>query len=208
MNRRAFITALASAAPVGLIRADQAEDPLDQLRASWESSTVFKSSGTFLSEEKNLRLEVALIDDNDKVTEEIVKSPEDEGDESVFTFQGTKLPRWLRPSDGLIKSFKFFWDEKEIPLEKRFWNDFGGCSIEESTLTKDQIPEAQQYSFANFLESLDVPKLILSADGGTALIEWRIRDTDACCGHRATVRWIISKSGTVLRHRHTTPSGC
>lgn len=205
MNRRTFLT-LASATPVGLLHANPADDALEKLRADWREATISKSSATVHSVEGELRLEVALIDENDKVTEETIKT--EYGNESVFSFQGTKLPRGLGPHSGIIKSFKFFWNDKEIPIEKRFWNDFGGCHIEQTTIKRDRLPEIQQYQFDQFLEGLDGPKVVLSADKGTALIEWSIIDTDACCGHRATVRWMISKSGSVMRHRHTTPGAC
>lgn len=209
MKRRSFL-ALATAAPIGLAHSAEeqggAEERLERIRAGWSEHTNPVKSGVFTSSEGNLRLEVALIDDDDEFTEEIIKVDDEE--EHVFTFEGMRLPRWHRPQDGIIKRFRFFWDEREIPVEKRFWNDFGGCRIEKTKLTIDTIPRDQQYEFSEFLEELEGPKVILSADGGTALIEWRVLDVGECCGHRATVRWIISKNGTVMRHRHTTPNPC
>lgn len=209
MKRRSFI-AFASVAPIGLAYSaeDQGgrEERLALAREGWSEHTSAVKSGVFVSSEGNLRLEVSLIDDDDAVSEETIKVDGEE--EQVFTFEGMKLPRWHRPQDGIIKRFQFFWDEKEIPVEKRFWNDFGGCRMEKTKLTIDKIPRDEQYEFSDFLEELEGPKVILSANGGTALIEWSIIDMDACCGHRATMRWIISKSGAVMRHRHTTPNPC
>ena len=207
MKRRTFLS-LASATPVAasVACAQTEDDAAATARAAWEETVVRGSSGTFVSTEGDLRLEVALITGEDEVTEETVKG--DDGPETVYFFRGEKLPRWLQPTDGIIKGFRLTWKGREIPVAKRFWNDFGGCLIQSTPLKKAQIPEGLHEEFDKFLEDLDGPKVILSADGGTALIEWRILDTDACCGHRATVRWIISRSGAVMRHRHTTPSMC
>ncbi len=205
MKRRSFL-ALAAAGPLAATHSHAAEGEADRLLAGWWESVERRHAGTFVSEEGELRLEVALIEESDPVTEESVQGPD--GKETVFTFQGTKLPRWVQPTDGVLKRFRFFWNDKEVPIEKRFWNDFGGCLIQSTPLTGEKMAEEQRVAFEEFLAGLDHPKVILSADGGTALIEWRIIDTEACCGHRATVRWIIGKSGTVMRHRHTTPSEC
>jgi hypothetical protein len=207
MKRRTFLS-LASATPVAASAAmAEAEDAAGAtVRAAWDETVVRGWSGSFVSAEGDLRLEVALINEKDEVTEEIAEG--EHGPVSVYFFRGEKLPRWLQPTDGILKEFRLTWKGREIPVAKRFWNDFGGCLIQSTPLKKEHIPEELHGSFDKFLEQLDGPKVILSADGGTALIEWRILDTDACCGHRATVRWIISQSGSVMRHRHTTPSMC
>jgi hypothetical protein len=211
MKRRSFLT-LSSAAPLGLCTfasAQQSEEwdkKRDEARAQWQEHEEAVYSGSFKSCEGLLRLEVALIDENDKVTEETIQTPD--GEETRYTFQGERLPRRLRPNDGIIKRFRFFWDGREIPLEKRFWNDFGGCRIERCTVDPQTIAPNLNKDFEDYQNELNAPKVILSADGGTALIEWVIIDTDACCDHRATMRWMISKSGHVMRHRHTTPNPC
>jgi hypothetical protein len=206
MKRRTFLS-LASATPVVAsgLRAEP-ENNAESARTAWAETVVRRTSGTFVSPEGDLRLEVALITPEDEVTEKTVKG--DDGPETHYVFRGEKLPRWLQPTDGILKEFRLTWKDREIPVAKRFWNDFGGCLIKSTPLKKERIPEELHGEFDKFLEELDGPKVILSADGGTALIEWRILDTDACCGHRATVRWIISQSGAVMRHRHTTPSMC
>jgi hypothetical protein len=211
MKRRSFLT-IASAAPISLGVSAFAHEPKewekkrDQALAQWREHEATVYSGTFVSCEGLLRLEVALIDENDKVTEETIQTVD--GDETRYTFEGERMPRWLRPGQGIIKRFRFFWDGREIPVAKRFWNDFGGCHITRCAIDRKTIhPDLIRY-FEEYQNDLEETKVILSADGGTALIEWRIFDTDACCGHRATVRWMISKSGHVMRLRHTTPSRC
>lgn len=210
MKRRSFLT-LATSAPIGLGAFASAHVPekletkQDEARVKWQEHEEIAYSGTFETGEGLLRLEVALIAEND-VTEKIIQTPD--GEETRYTFEGELLPRWLGPANGIIKRFRFFWDGREIPVAKRFWNDFGGCHITRCTVDRQTIPPDLGYVFEEYLGNLDGPKVILSADGGTALIEWSIIDTDACCGHRATMRWMISKSGHVMRHRHTTPSVC
>lgn len=211
MKRRSFLT-LASAAPIGLCASASAHLPeewetnRDNAQAQWREQEEAVYSGTFESCEGLLRLEVALIDGNDKVAEETIQTPD--GQETRYTFEGERLPRWLRPSDGIIKRFRFFWDGKEIAVAKRFWSDFGGCRIKRCTIARETIAHDLGAVFENYQNDLEAPRVILSADGGTALIEWVIIDTDACCGHRATMRWMISKGGHVMRHRHTTPNPC
>jgi hypothetical protein len=39
--------------------------------------------------------------------------------------------------------------------------------------------------------------VFLSAEGGTALIEWERPEE---CNSHSTIRWIVSKSGVILRH--------
>lgn len=211
MNRRSFL-GLASAAPAALTCTALGHEPNEwekkeaAAREQWSELLEVAYSGVFQSPEGNLRLEVALIDEHDRVSEETITTPD--GEETVYRFEGELLPRWLRPSDGIIKRFRFFWDDKEIPVAKRFWNDFGGCRIVTSKVDRKTIPNDMVRAFESHLEDLAGPKVSLSADGGTALIEWRIIDTEACCGHTATVRWMISKSGNIMRHRHTTPNEC
>jgi hypothetical protein len=211
MKRRSFFTIL-STAPLGLgsvATAHEIEESgikRDKARAQWQEQEEEVYSGTFKSGDGRLRLEVALIDEKDKVKEETILGPD--GEETRYTFEGEILPRWLRPTDGIIKRFRFFWDEKEIPVGKRFWNDFGGCHIDLCKVDPKTIAHDLIADFKDYQNDLKAPKLILSADGGTALIEWVIMDTDACCGHRATMRWMISRSGHVMRHRHTTPNPC
>ncbi len=211
MKRRSFLT-IASATPIGLGVSSYAHVPeewetkRDEARAQWQEHEEASYAGTFESCEGLLRLEVALIDENDKLTEETIQTPE--GEETRYSFEGEHLQRWLYPMAGIIKRFRFFWDGKEISVAKRFWNDFGGCRINRCTLDRQSIASDLCEVFKVYQNDLDAPKVILSADGGTALIEWVIIDTDACCGHRATMRWIISRSGHVMRHRHTTPNPC
>lgn len=211
MKRRSFL-ALASIAPIGLAHSAEEEElsprqkKIYAAREMWYEKVVRVNSGVFKSMDESLRLEVALIDENDLVEEKTIQT--EDGEETIYSFKGEELPRWLSPEHGVIKSFRFFWNEKEISIPKRFWSDFGGCAIEKLSEHPKKIDEDHQLEFDDFFEKLDGPKVILSADGGTALIQWNIQDTKGCCGSRSDMRWIISKKGYIMRHRHDLPSMC
>lgn len=211
MKRRSFF-ALASIAPIGLAGAAQQDEErarqkkIDAALVKWYEKTFRVKSGVFESDDGSLRLEVALIDENDAVEERVIET--EHGELTIYRFNGEDLPRWVRPEHGVIKSFRFFWDKKEIPIPKRFWNDFGGCAIEKFPDELKKVDEDLQFELETFLERLDSPKVILSADGGTALIQWNIQDTSGCCGSRSDMRWMISKKGYIMRHRHDLPSMC
>lgn len=211
MKRRSFL-ALAAITPVGLTNAAQKDvettrrEKTDAATAIWHEKTLRVKSGVFESDDGSLRLEVALMDENDPVEERIIET--EDGELTVYRFDGEDLPRWVSPGDGVIKRFRFFWDKKEIPVPKRFWNDFGGCAIETFPDAEKKVDEDLRSEFETFLESLDSPRVILSADGGTALIQWNIRDTKGCCGSRSDMRWMISKKGHIMRHRHDLPGMC
>ena len=92
-----------------------------------------------------------------------------------------------------------------MPIPERFWSDLAGLDIETSTLDPAQLKSDLQWDAKKFLEALRQPRVMLSAEGGTALIEW-VRAEE--CNGVSTIRWIIGKSGTVLRHRHEPPHEC
>ncbi len=212
MKRRSFL-ALASIAPIGLAHSAEEEklstrqQKIETARDMWYEKTVRVKSGVFTSMDGSLRLEVALIDEEKDPVEEKTVQTED-GEMTIYSFKGEELPRWVRPEQGVIKSFRFFWNDKEIPIQKRFWNDFGGCSIDKFPDELKHVDDDLQFEFDDFFENLNGPKVILSADGGTALIQWNIQDTKGCCGSYSDVRWMISKKGYIMRHRHDLPSMC
>jgi hypothetical protein len=89
-------------------------------------------------------------------------------------------------------------------VEKRFWRDLGGFDIQTIPMKPALLPD-EGWRYEDFLSRLRQPRLILSAEGGTALIEWERPEE---CDSRSTTRWIISRSGAVLRHRHEPPHEC
>lgn len=127
------------------------------------------------------------------------------GDTIGYTLKGEKLPDRFWPGCTLISRFQLMWDGKRVDIPKRYWKDLAGFRIQTSPLKPDSLPPALQGEAEQFLASLDQPRVILSADGGTILIEWR-RPED--CDNHSTIRWIINRSGTILRHIYTPPDEC
>ena len=119
-----------------------------------------------------------------------------------YSIDGRKLPDRFC---AVIKKFELEWEGKKIEIPERFWTDLVGFRIQESPLKLDELPAQKRYEGEEFLASLHKPRVFISADGGTILIEW---DRSEECDGRSTIRWIISKSGAVMRHRHTPPHDC
>ncbi|MCW1884544.1 hypothetical protein OKA04_07355 [Luteolibacter flavescens] len=105
-----------------------------------------------------------------------------------------------------IKEFRLVWEGQPVEIADRFWNDLTGLWIDvypDKEIAK--VPEDSRWEFDKHLAELHQPKLVLSQDKGTVLIEWSIPQE---CDGRSTIRWIISKKGTVLRHRDTPFHEC
>ena len=157
---------------------------------------------TAKSEEGNIRLVVELIKPGDDALKEIKDS---NGDTIGYSLKGERLPERFWHGCSLISKFELIWDGKRIDIPQRFWRDLAGFRIEVSPLDPEKLPADMHWKARDFLEGLEQPHVILSADGNTVLIEWG--RGEECDGH-STIRWIISKSGTILRHRHTPPHDC
>lgn len=171
----------------------------------WSEKLEQPSESVFQSAEGRLRLEVSLIRE-EETTSETYK----EGDSEFvrYSFGDRRLPDNLHPSDGVLKTFRFFWDGKEIQVPDRFWKDVGGFRLEKCSFAGEKLTPEETLQVEEWTANLLCPQVILSADGGTAMVEWPIIDTHACCGHQATLRWLISRGGHVMRHRHTMPNPC
>ncbi len=169
-----------------------AEDYPDE----WWDSVKEVNEFTAVSQEGRLKLTVALIDP-EPVVEKMVKGPN--GDFPRHEYQGKLLPLDFYPGRKLLTKFELRWDGKLIPVEERFWNDLAGFEVEISTVDPKSIPIENRWRFKHeFSLQMLQPRIILSAEGGTVLIEWVKReDGDS----QSTTRWIVTKSGTVLRHR-------
>lgn len=199
MKRRSFLSLSGiSVVSVSVVRAAD-----EQPDAHWHETIrnnvlAFKA----VSEEGSLVLQVGLF----RVPEAEVSDLHDEnGEHRGFRYKGKKMPYPFFPGCTMLNRFDFTWDGKVTPIPERFWDDLPDLRIETSTLDPKSLEPDLQWQAQDFLSKLNQPRLILSADGGTALIEW-VRSEE--CGGRSTIRWIISKSGTVLRHRHCPPHGC
>lgn len=122
-----------------------------------------------------------------------------------YVFQDQVLPLDFYPGKTIIKKFDFEWEGKKIEIPQRFWNDLAGLVIQKSPLKVDELPDGHRHLGVDFLAELLRPRLSISLDQGTVLIEW---DCPAECDSRTTIRWIIGKSGAVMRHRYSPPHEC
>jgi hypothetical protein len=177
-----------------------AEEKIDS--STWHQKVTRPLSCEIQAEEGDAVLRVELQRPDEESLQEVV----DEKTESVrYALHGEVLPENFHPGLAIIKKFDFEWEGKKIEIPKRFWNDLAGWVIEESPLKLDQLSEENRHLGVHFLEQLYRPRLFISEDKGTVLIEWQCPGD---CDVRTTIRWIIGKSGAVMRHRHTPPHEC
>jgi hypothetical protein len=196
MHRRKFITLAALGTPVALA-ADEKDEPPHE---AWWGTVESPEKYTAESGEGNIKLNVELFfPPDDKVKE--VADPEGF---TSYHYDGKKLPeRWWK-GESLLTKFELLWDGKPVPIEKRFWSDLAGFRIQVSPLEIKDVAEKHVAAFLEFLGSIHQPRVSLSADKGTILIEWNRSEE---CDSRSTIRWMVSRSGTVLRHRISS-DGC
>jgi hypothetical protein len=198
MKRRSFLSLSAlSAVPVVAVAADEGPEA-----AWWE--TIDSDALTFkaVSGEGNLVLQVELFRPPE---DEVTQVTDEKGEHQHFAYKGKEMPMRFWPGQSLLTRFDLTWDGKAMNVPERFWNDLPGLRIQTTTLDPDKLKPGLLWKLHEFLESLDQPRLSLSAEGGTVLIEWNRPEE---CDGRSTIRWIVSKSGTVLRHRHCPPHEC
>lgn len=200
MKRRSFLSLSAlSAVPVVASAADNSPEP-DWYETVSNETLTFKAT----TEEGKITLQVELIRPaEDEVTE--TKDPDGPDGAVRFMYKGKVQPYPFYPGNTLLTRFDLTWDGEAMKIPERFWNDLPGFRIQTSTLDPKKLKPELQWKALKFLDSLDQPRLSLSADGGTVLIEW---DRPEECDSRSTIRWIVSKSGAVLRHRHCPPHEC
>lgn len=134
--------------------------------------------------------------------DELEKIRNEKGKVTGYKRDGVQLPPRYWPGQTLIRKFELEWDGQKIEIPARFWADLAGFQIQQSSLKLGDVPNEQRYAATRFLQHLDKPRIRVSADEGTVLIEWGRPEE---CDSHSTIRWIVSKSGTVLRHRTTPP---
>lgn len=196
MKRRSFLSLTALSAVPGAAQA--AEDAPD-----WHD-TVNREGLTFkaVTEDGKITLQVELI----RTAENEVTTTKDEsGGILNHRYRGKDQPYPFYPGCTLLTRFDLTWDGKAMEIPKRFWDDLPDLRIETSTLDLAKVPPKHHWQAVEFLERLRQPRIYLSAEGGTVLIEWERSEE---CDSHSTLRWIVSKSGTVLRHRHCPPHEC
>ena len=194
MKRRHFIALSAVSLPVA------AKVQAEEIEQNWWEDIVNITEFTARSEEGNLTLAVEL---EVPAEGDVTKLPEGEGEYTGYSYKGKNLPLRYWPGCSLIKKFDFKWDGEPIEIEKRFWDDLAGLVIEK--VPQPDKKTAELFAYQDFLQSLKRPRVMKSADGGTALIEW-VRSEE--CDSSSTTRWIVSRRGNVLRHRHEPPHEC
>lgn len=157
---------------------------------------------TAKAEDGDATLSVELYVPDEKQIKEL-KDPE--GAITGYSLDGKKMPERFWPGSNMIRKFELAWEGKKIEIPQRFWEDLAGFVIQESPLDVAKLPPGQQADATEFLESLKRPHVFISADGGTILIEWERGEE---CDSHSVIRWMITKGGVVLRHRHTPPHEC
>ena len=198
MKRRSFLSLSAfSAVPVVARAADDAPEP-DWYETVTTDVMKFRCSDL----EDSIVLEVELF----KPAESEIKELKDEnGGFRAYQYKGKEQPYGFHPGVNLIRRFDLTWDGRTMSIPERFWNDLPDMRIETSTLKPDNLKPELHWKAQEFLERLRQPRVSLSAEGGTVLIEWERPEE---CDSHSTIRWIVSKSGVVLRHRHCPPHEC
>ena len=197
MNRRSFLSLSAlSAVPAAAQAAEEAPE------AEWHETVnpdALKFQAT--TDEGRITLQVELIrPGDDQVTETT------DADGAVrYRYQGRILPYPFYPGNTLLQRFNLTWDGKAMKIPERFWNDLPGLRIETSSLDPEKLPPEFRWKAQQFLGRLRQPRVSLSAEGGTVLIEWERPEE---CDSHSMIRWIVSRSGVVLRHRHCPPHEC
>jgi hypothetical protein len=201
MKRRLFLSLSAlSALPVSAAEgAVEEKPPLEEWRKTVSSESLKFRAKSVGGE---LVLSVELLKPPEKEVTEVI---DEKGECRSYRYKGKVLPPRFWQGQSLLTRFDLTWDGQAIKIPERFWSDLAGLDIETSTLDNTRVDPTFGWQAKEFLESLRQPRVTLSAEGGTALIEW-VRPEE--CDSRSTLRWIVSKSGTVLRHRNEPPHDC
>lgn len=191
MHRRKFLTLAALTTPAAIAAEDKKDDA--PYEAWWDA---VESPDTFTAEsgEGNVSLKVALFHPPEGAVKEVTDK---EGFVS-YVYEGKKLPERYQPGASLLKKFDLNWDGKAIKVDPRFWSDLAGLAIQKDTTKIEDIAPRHLEAYFKFLGGLQQPRVTFSADKGTILIEWERSEE---CDSRSHIRWMISQSGTVLRHR-------
>lgn len=200
MKRRSFLSLSAlSAVPattaVGTSTAAAAGDDLEAKRLRYlewyKTVTSNLLSCKAVSPDDRVVLQVDLVK---PLPEEITKDKTT----GVSHYKGKPLSDRYWDGQTLLTRFDLTWDGKPFRIHPRFWSDLVGLDISTSTLDPEGVQEIHRWEAYEFLNNLRQPRVTVSADLGTALVEWERGEE---CDGRSMIRWIIGRSGTVLRHR-------
>lgn len=184
------------AAPLAATAAEE-EPPYEEWWKSTGETMKFKA----FSPDRSLTLEVELTIPPEN---EITEATNDAGENVGYQWKEKRMPVNFAPGSTLLTKFHVEWDGKHIPVPDRLWADLAGLKVVDCTLNPKNIDPKFQWKFHQFLAGLEQPRLLLSAENGTVLIEWQ-RGED--CDSRSIIRWMLGRTGTVLRHRDFS-DGC
>lgn len=198
MNRRSFLS-LSALSTVPVV-AKAAEDAPEREWYETIDSEVMKFRCSDAEGRVVLHVELFKPAEGD-----IQEALDEEGEHRCYQYKGKDQPYPFRAGVNLIKLFDLTWDGKDMKIPERFWNDLPDLRISTSTLKPETLKPELRWKAEQFLETLRQPRVSLSAEGGTVLIEWERGEE---CDSHSTIRWIVSKSGVVLRHRHRPPHEC
>jgi len=196
MDRRKFIGLAAFATPVAAVAAEE-EPPYEAWAAKIESVLKFEA----YSPDRGLILSVELTVPPEK---EVTETQNDAAEFTSYQWKNIRMPADFTPGSTYLTKFQLKWDGKEVPIPERFWNDLARLTIMDCKVSPKDVPDKFGWKFHQFLADLQQPRVLRSIEGGTALIEWTRAEE---CDSSSTIRWMVSRSGTVLRHRSGT-DGC
>jgi hypothetical protein len=146
--------------------------PSKSNQSNWWAYVNEVDKFTAKSPDGRLKLIVELRPLDDVKVKEV--KTKGDGDVTQYYRKGRILPYLLRwPNSKMITRFDLSWDGKRVPIPKRFWNDIYEFTIDVSTVDEKTITGRAVYDYADFLHQLVQPRVILSEDGGTALITWQ-----------------------------------
>jgi len=201
MNRRSFLSFAGAATPAAAAFTATEVFATDDSVDLWWPMVSHVDRFTAVSLEGRLALNVEMAAPG----EEELELVSDTSDGMIYALRGRRLLDGFHPGVTVVETFALSWDGQPIPIPARFWNDLAGFRIQVLGVDLETLDLAQRATAERYAARLDQPRIILSADAGTALIEWVRREE---CDSGSTFRWIVSKSGTVLRHRDRPPHDC
>ncbi len=196
MHRRKFLAVAALGPSAALAAEGKGEAPYE----TWWNAVESPDEFTAESGEGDVSLMVVLF----RPPGEAVKEVKDKDGSTSYQYDGKKLPERYWPGESLLKKFELRWSGKTVGIDPRFWSDLAGLKIQDSLFRVEDISPDHVGAYFDFLGKLQQPRLTFSADRGTVLIEWKRSEE---CDSHSVIRWIVSRSGTVLRHRHAH-DGC
>lgn len=194
MKRRSFLSLSSLAAPVSSLTAAELDSKSEPTDLWWPMVSEVEQFRA-VSAEGRLELEVALA----RPGEEELEVVQESGSVAGYSLRGRPLIGGFSPGITVIAAFDLRWDDRPVLVPSRFWNDLAGFRLQTLSVDLETLEREQRSRAEACLAALDHPRIVLSADEGTALIEWDRREKG---GSRSTFRWVVSRLGTVLRHRH------